>query len=94
MKRPSTIRLAMMGGGAVLAIGAGAALLSGDSDECRRARALAGPDAAAACGGGSGGRSSSGSSATTASYASGGDSASSSTSRGGFGASAHGSSAS
>ena len=93
MKRPSTIRLVLMGGGAVLAIGTGASFLLGDSAECRQARALNLPDADAACRS-DGGSSSGGHGSFVGGGSDSSGSSSSTASRGGFGGSAHSASSS
>lgn len=104
MKRPGTMRLAIMGGGAVLAIGGGVALWPGESEACRRARELGGADVAVACRSSSSSSSSSGTSGGSGGHASssggvavaaaGGGADAGATSRGGFGSSAHASSGS
>ena len=75
------MRLALMGGGATLALGAGYALWPGD-EACRLARLENRPDAAAACRSGS-------SSSSARGFSSGSGGEASSASRGGFGASGH-----
>jgi hypothetical protein len=80
------MRLALMGGGLLLAIGGGLALVPGESEACRQARASNDPNAADICGHGGragGGHSSSGSAGSRS-----GSGDSSAVSRGGFGSTA------
>lgn len=95
MRRPGTIRLALMGGGVLLAAGGGVALLGRDSEACRQARAANLPEAAELCRSSGRGSSSGHSSGSWFGHSSGSGgtgtaaAAAAAVSRGGFGGSAH-----